>query len=369
MSRRVRVELGERAYDIVIGRDLEMVAGLDSLQGQRGLIVSDSNVDPLYGEKVESAFTAAGCGMTRVVVPAGEPSKSAERLIELWAAAVDAELDRHGFVVALGGGVIGDLAGFLAASYLRGVRFVQLPTSLLAMVDSSVGGKTGINLPHGKNLVGAFYQPQGVVADLGMLSTLADREYVSGLAEVVKYGVISDPTLFEFLETNAAGILNRDDALVAEVVARSCEIKASVVAADEREGGLRAILNFGHTMGHALEQCDGYGVWLHGEAIAIGMVYAAEVSVAAHGLSREAADRLIALLKALNLPVRRGTFEGVELQKDSLDWATLREVMSSDKKASGRVPRLVLVSAIGTVAFGCEVPEAILEAAWASCCG
>ena len=364
MNQTVKVDLGDRAYDIEIGRNVGAIDGLAGAADGRVLIVSDSNVDPLYGSQVQQQLEQAGCEVSRAIVPAGEPSKSVAALSSLWEQAVDAGLDRHSCIVALGGGVVGDLAGFLAASYLRGVSFIQVPTSLLAMVDSSVGGKTGINLPQGKNLVGAFYQPLRVAIDLAVLETLADREYRSGLAEVIKYGVIRDAELFSYLETHVDAILAKEDEALAHIVARSCEIKADVVAADEREGGLRAILNYGHTLGHAIEQAEGYGAWLHGEAISIGMAYASDLSVEAHGLSPEEAERIKRLLVAYGLPVARGPFEGVVLERDSLEWAELRDVMSSDKKSLASVPRFVLASGIGAVDFGCEVDEQLLQDVW-----
>ena len=364
MNQTVKVDLGERSYDIEIGRNVDVIDGLTRVAGGRVLIVSDSNVDPLYGAGIQQQLEQASCEVSRAVVSAGEPSKSVAALGSLWEQAVEAGLDRHSCIVALGGGVVGDLAGFLAASYLRGVDFVQVPTSLLAMVDSSVGGKTGINLPQGKNLVGAFYQPLRVAVDLAVLETLADREYRSGLAEVIKYGVIRDADLFVYLESHVDAILAKDDDALSHIVARSCEIKAEVVAADEREGGLRAILNYGHTLGHAIEQAEGYGAWLHGEAISIGMAYAADLSVEAHGLSAEDADRIKRLLVAYGLPVVRGPFEGVTLDRSTLEWDELRDVMSSDKKSLASVPRFVLASRIGHVDFGCEVDETLLQTVW-----
>ena len=232
------------------------------LRGRRALLVSDANVDPRYGAPVAAAWAEAGFRVRRAVVLAGENTKSGEWLFRLYDEAIQAGLDRHGVVVALGGGVVGDLAGFLAATYMRGIALVQIPTSLLAMVDSAVGGKTGINLPAGKNLVGSFHQPSLVVCDLDALRSLPRREFVSGLAEVVKYGVIRDPALLDRLEAAADRVLAGDAAELEHLVARSCQIKAEVVGADEREAGLRAILNFGHTLGHAVEAAAGYGRYL-----------------------------------------------------------------------------------------------------------
>ncbi|MEI6808893.1 MAG: iron-containing alcohol dehydrogenase, partial [bacterium] len=253
MSKQVHVKLGSRSYDILIGRNVTVGTSLKRRAGLKAMIVSDSNVDPLYGPRCERSLRAKGFETIRVTVPAGESSKSGRMVMELYNKAAELHLDRSSCIVALGGGVVGDLAGFIAATFLRGINFIQVPTSLLAMVDSSVGGKTGINLKQGKNLVGAFYQPVEVTADLSVLKTLPRREYVSGLAEVVKYGVIRDAAFFRMLEKNADRLLRRDSGLLEEVVARCCEIKAAVVSVDEREeGGERAVLNFGHTFGHAL---------------------------------------------------------------------------------------------------------------------
>jgi 3-dehydroquinate synthase len=255
--------------------------------------------------------------------------------------------------------VIGDLAGYAAASYLRGVAFLQVPTSLLAMVDSSVGGKTGINLKQGKNLVGAFYQPQAVSINLDTLDSLPEREYLSGLAEVVKYGLIYDADFFALLENEQESLLARDKAILSTVVARCCQIKADVVAQDEKEGGLRAILNYGHTLGHAIEAVCGYGCYLHGEAIAIGMAYANELSRQTLGLSDESCARITTLLARFGLPVALSNDVG---------WDALRAVMSTDKKAQRGLPKFVLIPEIGHARFGCEVSEDILRRAYTEIC-
>ena len=322
--------------------------------GKQCLLVTDTHVDPLHGDRCVESLAQSGFRVGRAVVDAGEPSKSERVLFELYSEALRHGLDRQAFVVALGGGVVGDLAGYAAASYLRGLPYVQVPTSVVAMVDSAVGGKTGINLPQGKNLVGAFHQPAAVLADWEALRTLPKREYVSGLAEVVKYGVIRDADFFKLLEDRADDFLSLDADLLETMITRSCEIKAEVVQCDEREGGLRAILNFGHTLGHALEKVAGYGEFLHGEAISVGMVYAGQVSVREQGLSQEACDRLTALLARLGLPTAAPSYK----------WAQLREAMGVDKKVKGGVPRFVLARELGEVEFGCEVSEAVLEEVW-----
>jgi len=357
MSRDVSVDLGERAYTIHIGLSLLSEAGsICSDLGLSGkcLVVSDTNVEERYGDILCRALNSAGLDSRLVAVPAGESSKSHEQLLALYHAALNHGLDRSSYVFALGGGVVGDLAGYLAATYLRGVRYIQIPTTIVSMVDSAVGGKTGINMPEGKNLIGAFWQPHAVLADLETLASLPDREYRSGLAEVVKYGVIADAEFFDRLETQAGDVLARDPGLLEELVARSCEIKADVVREDEREGGLRAILNFGHTAGHAIEKVASYGTFLHGEAISVGMIFAAEVSAQSVGLPRESVDRIRELLKSFGLP---GT-------APACAWGALRETMRVDKKSVASNPRFVLAESIGAVRFGCEVDDCLLEEIW-----
>lgn len=361
MATTIQVKLGERAYPILIGRALPALATVEPAPGTKVLLVSDAVVDALHGARVAQRVQQRGLECVRAVVPAGEATKSLAWVEFLYGQAAAAGLDRACLVVALGGGMVGDLAGFVAATYLRGVAFVQVPTTLLAMVDSSVGGKTGINLPQGKNLVGAFYQPVEVDADLDLLQTLPQREYVSGLAEVVKYGVIWDAALFALLEQHAAELLTRQPDLLERVIARCCEIKAEVVAIDERENGPRAILNFGHTLGHALENVDGYGQWLHGEAVAIGMRYAARLSVLAKGFAAADADRLDALLRALGLPLAPPAAKRPA-------WPDLRQAMLADKKTLRKRPRFVLAEKLGAVAIGCEVEDGMLMEAWNVCC-
>ncbi len=356
------MELGERSYRIRVGGGLLARTGAwCRAAGLKGtaLVVTDRHVAPLYATPVEASLKAAGFRTVRAVVPPGEASKCEARLFELYDRALDARMDRSSFVVAVGGGVVGDLAGYLAASYLRGIPFVQIPTTLLAMVDSSVGGKTGIDLPRGKNLVGAFHQPSLVVADTDTLSTLSRREYAAGLAEVVKYGVIRDAPLFRLLETRAAGVLAVDRALVDGIVARCCRIKAGVVGADEREGGVRAILNFGHTFGHALENAAGYAGLLHGEAVAAGMVCAAWLSTRLCGFPERDAARLARLLAAFGLPA---SARGMRAS-----WPALARAMALDKKASGGAPRFVLADRIGRVRHGVAVSPELVKEAWHVC--
>ena len=361
MYQEVVVELDERSYPIRIGSgtlsqlgEFCQRAGLSS----NCLLVTDSNVDPRYGEVCLAALQSCVASAHRVVVPAGEKTKSADHLFSLYDESIAVGLDRRSFVVALGGGVVGDLAGYLAASFLRGIAYIQVPTTLVAMVDSAVGGKTGINLSQGKNLVGSFHQPIGVYTDLATLDTLPDREFVSGLAEVLKYGVIWDARFFGDLEANVEKILARDPVVLERIVSRSCEIKSQVVHQDERESGLRAILNFGHTVGHAIERIAGYESYLHGEAIAIGMNFATKLSQRKFGLLAQEADRIEKLLVAFGLPRTAPT----------LSWQDLRRAISVDKKSVDRLPRFVLATSIGEVVFGCDVNEGDLEDVWHALC-
>ncbi|MCS7091718.1 MAG: 3-dehydroquinate synthase [Verrucomicrobiota bacterium] len=354
--RTVSVRLGDRSYEIVVGAGLlarlgEFCGGLDL--GRRCGVITDDRVAGHWLGLVVESLRGGGFDPVVVTVPAGERAKCwsvVHRCHELLAAG---RLERGSFVVALGGGVVGDLGGFVAATYMRGVALVQVPTTLLAQVDSSVGGKVGINLRAGKNLVGAFYQPRLVVADLETLGTLPEREYRSGLAEVVKYGAIADADLFERLEREMEGLLGRELGVLESVVARCCEIKAEVVMEDERESGRRAILNFGHTVGHALEAICGYGRLLHGEAIAIGQVVEGWLSARCIGLERGAVDRLEGLLGRAGLPTRtRWTAARVE---------RLLMAMRSDKKVRDGQVRFVLLSRLGCAEWGHGVGEELVR--------
>lgn len=348
--RSITVPVGERAYPIRIGSGLLAQVGTwtrDVLGTSRVALVQDATVAELYGVAVRESLEAAGHQVHPVIVPPGEASKSLDELSRLYAAFAEARLDRKSAVLVLGGGVAGDLGGFAAATYLRGLPFVQVPTTLLAQVDSSVGGKTGIDLPTGKNLVGAFHQPSLVVVDLDTLATLPEREFVAGLAEVIKYGVIADAELFQYLEEQRTAILARSPEALTHIIARSCEIKAQVVGADERESGLRAILNYGHTVGHSIEAVAGFGVYAHGEAIAIGMVAAGELSARRTGLDQETAARIRRLLVEYGLPVRLNA---------PLPQAELLQAMQLDKKTVGGELRFVLAREIGSVVTQ-PVPE------------
>jgi 3-dehydroquinate synthase len=335
----LRVALGERAYPIHIGAGLLGEAGLYApyVNGKRVAIVTSAVVRPLYLERVQAAIAAAGGEALPVVVEDGEQAKSWQTLDRVFDALLAAHFGRDALLAALGGGVIGDLAGFAAATYQRGVPYLQLPTTLLAQVDSSVGGKTAINHERGKNMVGAFHQPVAVIADVATLDSLPDRELRAGVAEVIKHGLALDAAFLEWLEANLEKLLARERGALEHAVRRSCELKAQVVAGDEREWGRRALLNFGHTFGHAIELGTGYGTWLHGEAVAAGMVMAAELSARAGGLARADVERVRALIARAGLPAR-GPALGVE---------RYLELMQGDKKAAGGRLRFVLLDALG----------------------
>ena len=350
MAREVQIALGDRSYPIWIGSGVSNRLS-EALRGLRGLVVTDAHVDACHGAKIMERLGAA---WGKIVLPPGEGTKSAVQWADLLERLAAAKLDRQAVLAALGGGVVGDLTGFAAASYMRGIRFVQIPTSLLAMVDSSVGGKTGINLAAGKNLAGAFHQPLAVFADTDLLATLPAREFAAGLAEVVKYGVALDADFFAWLEKNAAAILARDPAALEQMVARCCEIKADVVARDEREGGLRAVLNFGHTLGHAIEKATGFSAVLHGEAVALGMPFALAWSIEANGFDPKDAGRVVFLLAKFGLNVSA-------LKPENLDWRALRDAMGRDKKAQGGAVRFVLCDRLGHGGLPEEIPSADLD--------
>ena len=358
LMRTINVSLGERSYSIFIGEDALARLGTECRKlklGRRCAVISDQHVAPLYAQKGLTALTAAGFDPVLLTVPAGETAKSLKTVHACYDQLAGHRLERNSFIVALGGGVVGDLAGFVAATYLRGIAFVQAPTSLLAQVDSSVGGKVGVNLKAGKNLVGAFYQPRLVLCDLKVLSTLPPRELRAGLAEVIKYGIIYDASLFRRLERDLPKLLRLDSAALGAAVARCCEIKAEVVGQDEQEHGLRAILNFGHTIGHAIEAISGYGRHLHGEALAIGLVAAAKLSARQLGLAPREVDQITTLLAAAGLPTRI-TFNPKQRQR-------LFEAMRLDKKVSGGDVKFVLAERIGKAVWGQSVPLPHIEQA------
>jgi 3-dehydroquinate synthase len=335
----VNVDLGERAYPIHIGAGVlgqtELFA--PHIRGSSVFIVTNTTVDPLYGDALRAALAPLGKQVSTIVLPDGEAHKHWETLNLIFDGLLEAHADRKATLIALGGGVIGDMTGFAAACYMRGVPFIQVPTTLLSQVDSSVGGKTGINHPLGKNMIGAFYQPQAVIADIGVLDTLPERELAAGLAEVIKTGAIADAEFFDWIEANINALNCREPAALAHAVKRSCELKASVVAADEREGGLRAILNFGHTFGHAIEAGMGYGEWLHGEAVGCGMVMAADLSVRLGRLDEASRKRLVKLVTAAHLPAHAPTFGTPRYM----------ELMAVDKKAEAGSIKFIVLDQLG----------------------
>ncbi|MGY1488850.1 3-dehydroquinate synthase [Methylobacillus pratensis] len=335
----LHVDLGERSYPIHIGRGLltqpELI--LQHLKRKQVAIVTNTTVAPLYLEKLAQPLRDAGVKVIPIVLPDGEAYKNAATLNLIYDALLENRCERSTTVIALGGGVIGDLAGYAAATYLRGVPFIQVPTTLLSQVDSSVGGKTGINHPLGKNMIGAFYQPQVVLADIDTLSTLPERELSAGLAEVIKYGLIRDEPFFTWQEANMQKLLALETEAMSYAIYRSCENKAEVVAADERESGERALLNLGHTFGHAIENAMGYGVWLHGEAVAAGTILAADLSYRLGWLNDGDIDRIKAIFKEARLPIEAPAL-GVERYLD---------LMGLDKKVVDGQIRLVLQQGIG----------------------
>ena len=349
----LNVALGERSYTLAIGEHLLARADLirEHLPLPRVVIVTDANVAPLYLAALDGGLGRAGIRTEAIVLPAGEETKDWRTLNEIFDRLVAAQCERKTTLLALGGGVVGDVAGFAAATYQRGMPFIQVPTTLLAQVDSSVGGKTAINHPGGKNMIGAFYQPRLVLADIGTLATLPPREFAAGLAEVIKYGVIGDPVFFDWLEAHMDALLQHDAAALAHAIARSCEYKAEVVAADEREeSGTRALLNLGHTFGHAIETGLGYGQWLHGEAVAAGMVIAARVSRHMGLLSAGEVARIRRLLARAGLPV----------QAPALGYSRYLALMGGDKKVEAGRIRFVLLKAIGAALLTAEVPAEAL---------
>ncbi|HYQ71035.1 MAG TPA: 3-dehydroquinate synthase [Gammaproteobacteria bacterium] len=332
------VDLGDRSYPIWTGRRLLADLSLlkEHIHGRQVMIVSNTTVAPLYLEAVTGMLS--NCTVNSVILPDGEEYKTLDTLNTIFTALLENRYNRGCTLVALGGGVVGDITGFAAASYQRGVAFVQIPTTLLAQVDSSVGGKTGVNHPLGKNMIGAFHQPNCVLIDTDTLDTLDDRQLAAGLAEVIKYGLIRDSAFFIWLEQNMQALKERDKQVLAYAIERSCKLKADIVAADERESGQRALLNLGHTFGHAIETGTGYGNWLHGEAVAAGMLMAADLSARHKWLPADAVRRTEALLRKAGLPTS---------PPPEMDAATFMELMAVDKKVVDGGLRLVLLKEIG----------------------
>jgi len=336
----LKVDLDARSYPIYIGSGLLHEADLLTrhIHGQSALIVSNSTVAPLYLESVQQSLDSGGIRYDCIILDDGEQHKTLESMTRIIDMLLEKRHDRRTTVIALGGGVIGDIGGFAASIYQRGVNFIQLPTTLLSQVDSSVGGKTGVNHALGKNMIGAFYQPRCVIADIDSFKTLPARELAAGLAEVIKYGLIYDAEFFSWLESNVEGLLKLDPELLAQAVLVSCEIKARVVEQDERESGLRAILNLGHTFGHAIETVMGYGNWLHGEAVAAGMVMAIDLSIREGWIDESVRQRSIALLERTALPVAPPA---------EISAQQFLEVMAIDKKTIDGNINLVLLRKLG----------------------
>lgn len=358
-SSTVHIDLGDRSYDILIGSALlDKSASFDGLPpAADAVVVSNVTVAPLYFQRLQAALSSKFRRIHLVELPDGEAHKDWQTLNRVFDAMLGAGCDRKTIVFALGGGVVGDVTGFAAASYMRGVPFVQVPTTLLAQVDSSVGGKTAINHPLGKNMIGAFYQPLRVIADVDVLGTLPQRELVSGLAEVIKYGPIADMAFLGWLEANLEALLaRRQDALV-HAIKRSCEIKAMVVGQDERESGMRAILNFGHTFGHAIEAGLGYGEWLHGEAVGCGMVLATDLSCRLGLIDSGLANRIIELIRRAGLPMR----------PPALGATRYLDLMRLDKKSEAGDIRFVLLDAPGRAVVQ-AAPDALVAEVIAAHC-
>lgn len=350
----LNIDLGERSYPIHIGSGLldEAVLFSPHIQGQSVFVVSNEIVAPLYLSRLVETLARAGVAkIHQQVLSDGEATKSLDTIHSVMTAMLETHCDRQTTVIALGGGVTGDLTGFSAACYQRGVPFIQVPTTLLSQVDSSVGGKTGVNHALGKNMIGAFYQPQAVVIDIDTLNTLNDRELSAGIAEVAKYGILGNASFFAWLEDNMERLLARDAAALAEAIKVSCQMKADIVAADEREGGVRALLNLGHTFGHAIENAKGYGEWLHGEAVALGMVMAADLSARLGLIDTSVTPRIAKLLAQAHLPVEK--VDGVGVEK-------MRELMSIDKKVKDGALRLVLLKALGEAFVTADFDESSL---------
>lgn len=351
--KQLQVALDERSYPIFIGRDLLGQSALwrDYIRGNQVCIVTNETIAPLYLAQLRSQLQ--GLLVAEVILPDGEQFKSLATLNQVFDTLLEANQNRKTTLIALGGGVVGDMCGFAAACYQRGVNFIQMPTTLLSMVDSSVGGKTGVNHPLGKNMIGAFHQPQCVVADLSLLDSLPPREYAAGVAEIIKYGLICDAEFFEWLEANIDQLMARDSEILAEAVYRSCRDKAIVVAEDETEQDRRAILNLGHTYGHAIETAEGYGNWLHGEAVAAGMVLAAALSVKLGWLDPEILGRTRALLTKAALPLD---------PPEDMNVDQFLQLMGRDKKVIDGRLRLVLLKALGEAVVTSEAPMEMVQA-------
>lgn len=349
----LNVDLGERSYPIFIGSHLLDNALLisDYVRGSSAVIVSNTTIAPLYLDKVSNALKSAGIRFDSVILEDGEQFKTLASVETIIDTLITQRHDRKTTLIALGGGVVGDITGFAAAIYQRGVNFIQIPTTLLSQVDSSVGGKTGVNHPAGKNMIGAFYQPQCVIADTDTLNTLPERELSAGMAEVIKYGLIHDAGFFDWLELHMDTLMQRDSALLSEAILVSCRTKAEIVAIDEKESGIRAILNLGHTFGHAIESAMGYGNWLHGEAVATGMVMAADLSERHQWIGPEVKQRAVTLLQRAKLPIKAPKEMTVKKYLD---------IMAIDKKVESGVIKLILLNELGQAVISSDYDRDLL---------
>jgi 3-dehydroquinate synthase len=359
VSQTLTVELSDqRSYPIYIGQNLlsDSDSLLPHISGRQVCIVTNETVAPLYLQRVESLL--GGYHVSVVVLPDGESHKSLATINLIYDCLLSDRHNRTTTIIALGGGVVGDMAGYAAATYQRGVNFIQIPTTLLSQVDSSVGGKTGVNHPLGKNMIGAFHQPQCVIIDTDALKTLPLRELSAGMAEVIKYGLLCDSDFYQWIETNIKSLMAIDESMIVEAIARSCQNKARIVSLDEREGGVRALLNLGHTFGHAIETAQGYGVWLHGEAVAVGMLIAVQLSALMDDVDGDEVDRLRALLNLANLPVVIPVGMSAEQFLD---------LMSLDKKVIDGALRLILLKAVGQAVVTDQAPVALITKAIENC--
>ena len=352
LMERIRVHLEKSckdSYDILIGEDVmgraELVTKVKN-HADRYVIVTDSDVNPLFGEAVKEKLKETALPVDIIEIPAGEASKSLNTVLEVARQLIGLKVSRKSLLIALGGGVVGDVTGFIASIYMRSIPYIQIPTTLLAQVDSSVGGKTGVDLPEGKNLLGTFYQPKAVYVDLSFLKTLSDKDFANGLAEIIKYGIIGSHDLFELLELEKDGIKKRSPSLMKSLIARSCKIKADIVEMDEKELGLRRILNFGHTLGHALEAASGYSLF-HGEAVSIGMVAETRLAELAHITVPGMAAKIENTLSELGLPTEI---------PDAVDRTELLEAMELDKKKAGGTLRFALPIRIGSMHASAQIP-------------
>lgn len=355
----LQVSLGERSYPIYVGHQLFVDTAIfkQAIAGKQALIVCNTTVAPLYLNKLQELLSAV-CEVDVLVLPDGEQYKQLDTVSKIYDELLRGKHHRTTTLIALGGGVIGDMTGFAAATYQRGVNFIQIPTTLLSQVDSSVGGKTGVNHPSGKNMIGAFYQPRAVVIDTDVLSTLPAREFSAGMAEVIKYGLIRDANFFGWLEENISLLMKRDRAALERAIEISCQTKAEIVGIDEREEGVRALLNLGHTFGHAIEAHQGYGAWLHGEAVASGMVIAATVSARRGWLAYEELDRIRRLLQTAGLPIHPPA---------TMQATDFLEKMQLDKKVMTGKIRYILLQAVGSAVIADDVGAVEVTEAIAGC--